>query len=64
MRTNNDIRLEAASVGLCLWQIADKLNMTDSSFSRKLRKELPETEKERIREIIVELKAEADNENR
>ncbi len=54
--TNQDIRLEAAGAGVKLWQIADKLGITDSSFSRKLRKEFGTEEKERIRQIIAELK--------
>lgn len=54
---NLDIRLETAKAGMKLWQIADKLGITDSYFSRKLRKELPNAEKEKIRDIIAELKA-------
>lgn len=54
--TNQDIRLEAAGAGVKLWQIADKLGLSDSSFSRKLRKEFGTEEKERIRQIIAELK--------
>ena len=38
-----------------LWQIADKLGITDSYFSRKLRKEFTNEEKEKIRAIIAEL---------
>ena len=59
---NQDIRTEATAVGIRLWQIADKLNLNDGNFSRKLRKELPPEEKDRIRSIIAELKAEAENE--
>ena len=54
--TNQDIRLEAAGAGVKLWQIADKLGLSDSSFSRKLRKEFGTEEKERIRQISAELK--------
>lgn len=49
---NMDIRLAAASSGVKLWQIADALGMTDGNFSRKLRKELPQEEKQMILEII------------
>ena len=59
--TNQDIRLEAAGAGVKLWQIADKLGIADCNFSRKLRRELPEEEKERIRQIIAELKGGAAN---
>ncbi len=53
---NSDIKLKAAGYGVKLWQIADKLGMTDSTFSRKLRKELPEADKKKIFDIIDELK--------
>ena len=49
---NQDIKNAAAGAGVKLWQIADVLGITDSTFSRKLRKELPDVEKERIHVII------------
>ena len=52
---NTDIREKAKASGLKLWQIADKLGITDGNFSRKLRKELSESEKSRVFEIITEL---------
>ena len=55
---NKDIRRTAAGSGVKLWQIADALGITDSSFSRKLRKELPQEEKERIFSIIQKLSQE------
>lgn len=55
MQTNMEIRQEAAGAGVKLWQIADKLGITDSCFSRKLRKEFTNEEKEKIRAIIAEL---------
>jgi len=58
---NQDIKLEAAGAGVKLWQIADKLGIMDTNFSRKLRKELSTEEKERIRQIIAELKGGAAN---
>lgn len=36
-------------------QIADKLNMQDSNFSKMLRKELPSEKKEHIYKIINEI---------
>lgn len=54
--TNQDIRSEAAAAGVRLWQIAEKVGLNDCNFSRKLRHELPEEEKENIRKIIAELK--------
>ena len=55
---NQDIRRTAAGVGVKLWQIADALGIADCSFSRKLRKELPQEEKDRIYGIIRELSQE------
>ena len=52
---NKDIRQAAKRSGVCLWQIADRLDLHDSNFSRKLRKELPDGEKERIFKIIDEI---------
>ncbi|HJF52418.1 MAG TPA: hypothetical protein K8V27_05825 [Butyricicoccus pullicaecorum] len=52
---NQDIRAEVKSAGLHLWQIAEAYGLTDSSFSRKLRHELPDEEKTLIRAIITQL---------
>lgn len=54
---NLDIREEIKAAGLFFWQVADGLHTTDSSFSRKLRHELPDSEKAKIRQIIAELTA-------
>ncbi len=51
-RPNRDIRRAAAFSGVCLWQIADSLGITDANFSRKLRRELPADEKEKIMQIM------------
>ena len=56
---NMDIRRAAAGAGLKLWQIADKLGIADSSLSRKFRKELSSTDREKILAIINELAKEA-----
>lgn len=52
---NLDIRSKACDCGVRLWQIAEALRMTDSNFSRKLRKELSPNEKETIFAIIDRL---------
>lgn len=54
---NLEIRRTAAAAGVKLWQVADELGIADSSFSRKLRKELPAAEQEKILGIIKELEA-------
>ena len=52
---NMDIRQAAAGAGVRLWQIADAIGLNDGNFSRKLRKELPEDEKQKIFAIIEDL---------
>ena len=56
---NQDIKRTAAGAGVKLWQIAEALGIADCSFSRKLRRELPQEEKDRIISIIRELSQEA-----
>lgn len=55
---NDDIKNEVKSAGLRLWQIAEALGMQDSNFSRRLRHELSDAEKVKIREIIADLSKE------
>ena len=56
--TNQDIRRTAAGAGVKLWQIADELGIADCNFSRKLLKELPQEEKDKILAIIERLSRE------
>lgn len=55
---NKDIRETAKQAGVCLWQIAERLGMNDGNFSRKLRRELNQEEREKIMGIIAELERE------
>lgn len=52
---NKDIRNAAGGHGIRLWQVAEALGMNESAFSRKLRKELPQEEKEKILDVIEKL---------
>lgn len=52
---NKDIKEQAKRCGIRRWQIAEELGLQDCAFSRKLRKELPQEEKERILGIIDRL---------
>jgi len=54
-KANFDIELYALENGILKWRIADKLGITDSTLSRKLRKELSAEDKQKIRAIIKEL---------
>ncbi|MGN0488378.1 MAG: hypothetical protein ACI4HO_03840 [Ruminococcus sp.] len=58
MTANNEIKLMAKKKGMCLWEIADKMGIVDSSFSRKLRHELSQKEKQNIFSIIDQIAAE------
>lgn len=55
---NQDIRVIAKENGVLLWEIAERLNITDGNFSRKLRRELPPEMKARIVGIIREVASE------
>lgn len=57
---NQDIRNAAKKADIKLWQIAEKLGIWDATLSRKLRKELPQEEKEKIIGIIAKLAKEAE----
>lgn len=54
--TNQDIRQQAKTARVYLWEVADRLGVTDATFSRKLRKEFSTEEKEKILAIIHEIK--------
>ena len=58
---NLDVREAAVNSKVKLWQSADALGISDGNFSRKLRKELPQDEKDRIFSIIEQLAKEADH---
>lgn len=53
---NADIRNKAKQADVKLWEIGEKLGMSDSTFSRFLRKETDIDTKKRILSIIQELK--------
>ena len=53
MKMNNlEIRGETTKKGLRLYELAELLGIDETSLSRKLRKELPEDEKQRILHVI------------
>lgn len=55
MEANAEIRSAAKNAGVRLWEIAEQLGMNDGNFSRKLRRELPVQERDKILEIINKL---------
>ena len=52
---NQDVRNAAARTGVKLWQVADALGIADTTLCRRMRKELPQEEKNKIFGIIDEL---------
>lgn len=65
MKENQRIRDTAKGAGVKLWEVAEKLRITDGMLSRKLRRELDSKEQEKILAIIAEIAREkgAANEN-
>ena len=52
---NGEIRNAAKKAGIRLWEVAVAYGINDGNFSRKLRQELPQEEKEKILAIIDRL---------
>lgn len=55
---NLDIRAEIKDAGLHYWQVAERYGCACTTFSVKLRHELPDAEKGKIRAIIAQMKGE------
>ncbi len=55
---NLDVREAIASAGVRHWQVAEKLSMREDAFSRKLRHELRDDEKQRVLDAVAQLKKE------
>lgn len=56
--SNLDIRKDATNAGVKLWEIAEIYGISDTNFSKKLRRELPEPEKQKIFAIIEQIHSE------
>ena len=52
---NSEIRVRLAETGVKQYEVAEYLKIAETSFSRKLRNELPTEEKNLILQIIDEL---------
>lgn len=55
---NEKIKVKAKQNKVYLWEVADRLGMQDSALSRKLRKELPPEEANRILDAISQIAVE------
>ncbi len=61
-RANADIRNAVATNGFKLWELAAALGINDGNLSRKLRTELPASEREHILTVIAEMRSTQDGE--
>ena len=52
---NQEIRNAAKENGVKLWQVAERIGINDSNFSRKLRKELSDDERKKVLGIIMDI---------
>ena len=59
---NMMIRERAKESGVYFWEIAERLGIQDSAFSKKMRRELPDEEREKVLAIIHELSQEKQKE--
>ena len=57
-KANQEIRTRAKQSGVYLWEVAERLEMTDGNLSRKLRRELPAEQQEEMLALIDEIAAE------
>ncbi len=64
IRRNLDIRSAAKSAGVFLYEIAEKLGVSEPTFNRYLRKELSDGWKAKVLAAIEEIKREHENEPR
>ncbi len=55
---NELIRKTAKQNKVMLWEIAERQGIAESTFIRRLRRELPQQEREKILEIIKDLATE------
>lgn len=53
--TNEAIRKRARERGVFLWELAARVGVTDSTFSRRLRKQFSEGETEALVQMIDEI---------
>ena len=54
---NADLRYAAKENGIRLWQVADVAGISETTMTRRLRRELPEAEKQKLLNIIERLSA-------
>lgn len=55
---NADIRNELKDAGVYFWQVAAKLGISESTFIRRMRFELSDEQKQKVRAAISEVRSE------
>ncbi len=58
---NLEIRRKLKEAGLYQWMLAESMGIAEQTLVRKLRRELPEAEKQKILAVIEELAVEYSN---
>ena len=61
-QNNQAIRREARACNVPLWRIAVRLGISEPTMTRRLRRELPEEERQKILDVIHQLAEETDRE--
>lgn len=51
-KANQDVRNAITEKGFYMWEIAEKLGISDTFFTKLMRVELPESEKRKIFDVI------------
>lgn len=54
-KANQDLRVEAKSMKITWWMIADELGISEPTMTRMLRREMAPCDKERLMQIIHNL---------
>lgn len=60
---NQALRQAAKAAKVQLWRIAEALGISEPTMTRKLRRELPENEKQQMIKIIEQLAKEAETDD-
>ncbi len=55
MRRNVDLRTAARDNGVYLWELAERMGVTDATFSRQLRREFTKEQRERALKAIEDI---------
>lgn len=55
MKRNMDIRAMAKECGVCLWEVAEWFGISEQTFIRKLRRELPNDDKLKVYDAIAKI---------